>query len=247
MNYLTATRPSKDRLAQRRPGDSHGARCDGCLYGSKLHGRRHPLRRRAGSKTASSPKKAAPSPPSDLDRHPDITAIFAGNDKMAIGALHYLSRRGHRRCRRICRSIGFDDLQHAAFVTPTLTTVHLPLYQVGSLACERLIERIRGRSEPVAETLSTHLVVRESTAMARQLINSISTTDTTQMNTDTKHADRHLRRFLSAFICRSSVVAYLRSSPTSTTFVYDASQDATNRGRCSSPAISTAGRKTPRR
>ena len=45
-----------------------------------------------------------------------------------------------------CSVVGFDDLQHAAFVTPTLTTVHLPLYQVGSLACERLIERIRGRS-----------------------------------------------------------------------------------------------------
>jgi DNA-binding LacI/PurR family transcriptional regulator len=63
--------------------------------------------------------------------------------------------------------IGFDNLQHAAFVTPSLTTVHLPLYQVGSLACERLIERIRGRNEPVSETLSTHLIVRESTAMAR--------------------------------------------------------------------------------
>jgi len=48
-----------------------------------------------------------------------------------------------------------------------LTTVHLPLYQVGSLACERLIEKIRGRIDPVNEVLSTHLVVRDSTAMAR--------------------------------------------------------------------------------
>ena len=101
-----------------------------------------------------------------LERHPDVTAIFAGNDKMAIGALHVLKVRGLDVPRDIS-VVGFDDLQHSAFVNPSLTTVHLPLYQVGLLACERLIERIHGRSEKVSETLSTHLVVRESTAMAR--------------------------------------------------------------------------------
>jgi DNA-binding LacI/PurR family transcriptional regulator len=101
-----------------------------------------------------------------FDKHPEVTAIFACNDKMAIGAMHYLNRRGMKVPQDVS-VIGFDNLQHAAFVTPTLTTVNLPLYQVGSLACERLIERIRGRGERVAETLSTHLIVRESTAMAR--------------------------------------------------------------------------------
>jgi LacI family transcriptional regulator len=102
-----------------------------------------------------------------LAKHPDVTAIFACNDKMAIGAMHYLSHCGMPVPQHVS-VIGFDNLQHAAFVTPSLTTVHLPLYQVGSLACERLIERIRGRNEPVKETIPTHLVVRESTAMARQ-------------------------------------------------------------------------------
>lgn len=101
-----------------------------------------------------------------LERHPETTAIFAGNDKMAVGALHLLSRMNVRVPQDIS-IVGFDDLQHSAFVNPALTTVHLPLYQVGMLACEKLIERIRGRAESVAETLSTHLVVRESTAMAR--------------------------------------------------------------------------------
>jgi LacI family transcriptional regulator len=99
-------------------------------------------------------------------RHPEVTAVFAGNDKMAIGAMHFFSRRGIRVPQDVS-VIGFDDLQHSAFITPSLTTVHLPLYQVGSLACERLIERIRGRAERVAERLATHLVVRESTAMVR--------------------------------------------------------------------------------
>ncbi len=101
-----------------------------------------------------------------LEKHPDVTAIFAGNDKMAVGALHLLDRIKIEVPRDIS-VIGFDDLQHTAFISPSLTTVHLPLYQVGVLACEKLIERIRGRPEKVAEILSTHLVVRDSTAMAR--------------------------------------------------------------------------------
>lgn len=102
-----------------------------------------------------------------LQRHPDVTAIFAQNDKMAIGALHLLGRLGIDVPRGVS-VVGFDDLQHAAFVRPSLTTVHLPLYQVGSLACERLIEKLRGnKTEQVSEVLSTHLIVRDSTAMVR--------------------------------------------------------------------------------
>ena len=102
-----------------------------------------------------------------LKRHPDVTAIFAQNDKMAIGALHLLGRLGIDVPRDVS-VVGFDDLQHAAFVRPSLTTVHLPLYQVGSLACEKLIEKLRGnKAEPISEILSTHLIVRDSTAMVR--------------------------------------------------------------------------------
>ncbi len=102
-----------------------------------------------------------------LKAAPDVTAIFAGNDKMALGAMHYCSLSGIRVPGDIS-VIGFDDMQHAAFANPSLTSVHLPLYEVGALACERLIERIRGKIERVAEVLPTHLVVRESTGMARQ-------------------------------------------------------------------------------
>jgi LacI family transcriptional regulator len=102
-----------------------------------------------------------------LEAAPDVTALFAGNDKMALGAMHYCSHRGIRIPDDVS-IIGFDDMQQAAFVNPSLTSVHLPLYEVGALACERLVERIRGKVERVAETLPTHLVVRESTAMVAQ-------------------------------------------------------------------------------
>src|SRR5687768_12192401 len=99
-----------------------------------------------------------------LDRDKDVTALFAGNDKMAVGALHYLTRNGVEVPGQVS-VVGFDDLRHAAFVTPALTTVHLPLYEVGALACERLIERAHGKTERVVERLPTHLIVRESTGM----------------------------------------------------------------------------------
>jgi LacI family transcriptional regulator len=99
-----------------------------------------------------------------LERDPGVTALFAGNDKMALGAMHYLDRKGVDVPSQVS-VVGFDDLRHAGFVTPTLTTVHLPLYEVGVLACERLIERVHGKSERVTERLPTHLVVRESTTM----------------------------------------------------------------------------------
>lgn len=102
-----------------------------------------------------------------LSRHPDLTALLACNDKMAVGALHYLAHAGIKVPDQIS-VLGFDDLRHTAFITPSLTTVHLPLYQVGANACERLVERIHGRTERVAETLPTHLVLRASTAMVRK-------------------------------------------------------------------------------
>lgn len=106
-----------------------------------------------------------------LARHPDLTALFGGNDKMAVGAIYYLTRRGYRVPEDISVT-GFDDIQHTAYVNPALTTVHVPLYEVGAQSCERLIERIRGRGERIADVLPTHLVVRDSTAIAKSRLAS---------------------------------------------------------------------------
>lgn len=102
-----------------------------------------------------------------LDAHPDLTAIFAGNDKMALGALHAATQRGLNVPDDLS-IIGCDNIQYAAFVTPGLTTVNTPLYDIGMLACEKLVDRIRGRKEPVAEVLPTHLVLRQSTSIVRR-------------------------------------------------------------------------------
>jgi LacI family transcriptional regulator len=104
-----------------------------------------------------------------LERHSDMTAILAGNTKMTLGAVHHITRSG-RKVPEDISVVGFDDLRHSAFVTPALTTVHLPLYEVGVRACGRLVERVHGTIDNVADVLGTHLVVRESTAMAATVL-----------------------------------------------------------------------------
>ncbi len=98
-----------------------------------------------------------------LAAHPDVTAIFAGNDKMALGVMSHLAHVGVRVPQDIT-VVGCDDIPYAAFVTPTLSTVHLPLYEVGATACERLIEMVRGKITHVSDVLPAHLVLRESTS-----------------------------------------------------------------------------------
>ncbi len=99
-------------------------------------------------------------------RDKDITAVLCGNDKMALGAIRYLVEHG-RKVPQDISVVGFDDIQHLAYANPSLTTVHLPLYELGVAACERLVSRIRGKVDRVADVLPTHLVLRESTSIVR--------------------------------------------------------------------------------
>ena len=101
-----------------------------------------------------------------VSRNKDITALLCGNDKMALGATRYLVEHGYKVPQDIS-VVGFDDLQHLAYANPSLTTVHLPLYELGVTACERLVARIRGKVDHIAEVLPTHLVLRESTSIVR--------------------------------------------------------------------------------
>lgn len=103
-----------------------------------------------------------------LERHPGITAVFAGNDKMALGAVHAMTRKGIRVPEDVS-VLGFDDIQYSAYTTPSLSTVHTPLYDLGVLAAERLIEMVRGKQDRVADVLPTRLVLRESTSIASDI------------------------------------------------------------------------------
>jgi LacI family transcriptional regulator len=74
-----------------------------------------------------------------LERAPDLTAVFCLSDAMAVGALRVLRHRGIDVPGQIS-VIGFDDIALAANLTPALSTVHVPLVELGEAAMRLLLE-----------------------------------------------------------------------------------------------------------
>lgn len=89
-----------------------------------------------------------------------LTAIFAMNDAMAIGAMAAVRDRGLRVPEDIS-VVGFDDIPIARDVTPELTTVRLPLVEMGARALTLALD---GEDQPVVEIAPATLIVRGSTA-----------------------------------------------------------------------------------
>ncbi len=85
------------------------------------------------------------------------TAVFAANDAMAVGALNAFRDSGIRIPHDIALA-GFDDIPIARYVTPRLTTVNVPIAELGRRAFELAISD----EEQHHEVLPTTLVVRES-------------------------------------------------------------------------------------
>jgi LacI family transcriptional regulator len=96
-----------------------------------------------------------------LRQAPDVTAIFALNDKMALGAIKKLNQLGLQVPHDIA-VVGFDDIPQASYAIPSLTTVHQPLYEIGKQSCERMVELVHRKTERVQEVVPIYLVVRES-------------------------------------------------------------------------------------
>lgn len=105
---------------------------------------------------------------------PDLTAVFAINDSMAIGAIRIANQHG-RRVPEDLAVVGFDDIRWAELCAPPLTTVHVFKRRMGQLAAQRLLDRLAERSSKEADTspspsvriiVGAELVVRESCGAA---------------------------------------------------------------------------------
>ena len=83
------------------------------------------------------------------------TAIMAGNDLLAIGAIRQARSHGLRVPEDMAVT-GFDDFAFAEFVEPSLTTVFVPGYDMGRSAAENLIDHLDG--EPIDEPHVVHPV-----------------------------------------------------------------------------------------
>ena len=102
-----------------------------------------------------------------LERTREFTAVFCFNDIAAIGAIRALKDAGLRVPDDVS-VVGFDDIQSAAYSTPSLTTVRQPLREMGKRGAQILLDRIANRESkyPSEIVMATELVVRESTGPA---------------------------------------------------------------------------------
>lgn len=100
----------------------------------------------------------------EIASRPEITAVFAANDQMALGVLRALHEAG-RRVPEEVSVVGFDDMAESDSFWPPLTTIHQEFEAIGRRALELLVAEIEERPEPVrSSVLHTRLVVRSSTA-----------------------------------------------------------------------------------
>jgi LacI family transcriptional regulator len=93
-----------------------------------------------------------------------VTAIAAANDFLAVGCYTALKKAGLR-CPEDVSVIGFDDLPLTAELSPPLTTMRYPGYEMGAEAANLIIAQLRGESRATRRVLlTTALVPRDSTA-----------------------------------------------------------------------------------
>jgi len=96
-----------------------------------------------------------------------ITAIFASNDLLAIGALRAAAELGIV-VPDALSVVGFDGIELGSYIYPALTTVGYPIRALGEAAASVLIERIAGGSATRREVvLPPKLTLRESTGPVR--------------------------------------------------------------------------------
>jgi len=100
-------------------------------------------------------------------QHPDLTAICAVNDSMAIGAIHEALRNGRRTPDDVA-IVGFDDITWAQINDPPLTTIRVSRKQLGQEAARRLLNLISDPdAAPVEVTIGVELIVRASSGMKK--------------------------------------------------------------------------------
>jgi GntR family transcriptional regulator, arabinose operon transcriptional repressor len=96
------------------------------------------------------------------------TAIICANDLTAANLMRTLDTLGCPVPQRI-RVVGFDDVRYAELLRPSLTTIHQPCVDIGTIAMKAMLERIENPAFPPRDILAQPtLIVRESCGAAGQ-------------------------------------------------------------------------------
>lgn len=95
------------------------------------------------------------------------SAIFACNDVMAFGVINELTRRGIQVPQDIS-VIGFDGIEYGQMIQPPLTTIKQPDYEMGKMACNMLMEMLKGDEGPMFDVmLQPKLLERSSVSQTK--------------------------------------------------------------------------------
>lgn len=105
-----------------------------------------------------------------IQRQPETTAVFCGNDNLALGALFECQRRGVE-VPLDMSIMGYNDLQFSASAYPALSTIATPRYEMARRAAEIVLDIVRGsgeRPKTLQIDVGFSVVVRESTGTPRR-------------------------------------------------------------------------------
>lgn len=102
------------------------------------------------------------------ERGLDFTAVLAAADAAAVGATLGVQQAGYSVPHDVA-VMGMDDLPQAAFLSPPLTTMHIPMREIGAAALDLLRDDLTGLPMPPRRLeLACHIVERQSTAPVRK-------------------------------------------------------------------------------
>lgn len=101
-----------------------------------------------------------------LNRFPKITAFACANDKMALGAMRCVLERGLNVPNDVS-VIGMDNIPSGQHTTPKLTTVSVPLQEIGKQAAEAVLDLFQKKISSIQSLLPVELLERESTGLAK--------------------------------------------------------------------------------
>ena len=102
-----------------------------------------------------------------IDKGIGVDAVFSANDQMAIGAMKAIMDAGLHIPEDVA-VVGFDDLAISSIVTPSLTTIHYPIYQMGYGVMRNIVEERMGHTVERQMQLPAKLVVRQSTDVTKK-------------------------------------------------------------------------------
>ena len=104
-----------------------------------------------------------------LQMEENITAVFCGNDEIAMGAIKAAKNKNMRIPEDIA-IVGFDNINLSTLIEPSITTINVPSYEIGKIAMESLVDRLSNDEKEIRTIeVDTALIKRGSTEAGKQV------------------------------------------------------------------------------